>query len=513
MDAEGQFWTDGHEDEPVAGRLRFDADEGVVISLIGSLRHRSATGADTEGVRILGIAGKKLLTICECIRRSHTFEMPGGQSEIWTSSLMLAGAHWTEGEMPTFDEASVDLDQLPTWAMRSGLSFEMISEDEEFSTVSRVVATLEILEPEWFEADGTAVGLTFQSAFSGDRLVETKLTHRVSVNTRYKHARSLDEILADTNSVQDLVTLTSDAPASIVKLSVTSPDLAMERITVKGRPARRWVEIYQRQAISRAEQPQASDNLLFSFDQIGGLATVARWLDLGRRMRPVLGALLSIRYASRMYEENRYQNVLSAAESLHRLRYPNIIDDVGTFNSKRRTIIRATAPEYRSWLGQQLQFSNEPRLKHRLRDLAADAGPGFQAVVGDLDNWCEVVAGVRNRLVHSNEEEGIAVEAGDIYYLTDSVYLLVALVLLRSCGVDDSTLASSAENRRIAFLAGLLPHVVDRLFAQLYPYRAADAAAESPSLGAERSGVAEGATVETSTPTQDVAPPPLDPDL
>jgi hypothetical protein len=56
-----------------------------------------------------------------------------------------------------------------------------------------------------------------------------------------------------------------------------------------------------------------------NFGQLGGPPAVARWLNIAQRYWRALGLLLSARSSRPLYVENRFLNVVSGAETFHRL--------------------------------------------------------------------------------------------------------------------------------------------------------------------------------------------------
>ena len=56
--------------------------------------------------------------------------------------------------------------------------------------------------------------------------------------------------------------------------------------------------------------------MLFTFDDIGGLDGVAKWLETSSKFRPVIDSLLSDWYLPTTYTDNRLLNSIIAAEAL-----------------------------------------------------------------------------------------------------------------------------------------------------------------------------------------------------
>ena len=73
------------------------------------------------------------------------------------------------------------------------------------------------------------------------------------------------------------------------------------------------------------------------------------------------------------------------------------------FKTFRRGLIRAVPKEYRQWLGNQLQYSNEPRLRNRLSEMTEYVGSAFATLCDDPDSWVTVVTESRNRLTHHDK--------------------------------------------------------------------------------------------------------------
>jgi hypothetical protein len=165
-----------------------------------------------------------------------------------------------------------------------------------------------------------------------------------------------------------------------------------------------------------------------------------------------------------MYGENRLQTAVFAAETFDRLRFSNQVLPKAIARMRVREILTGTPEAHRPWLRTQLQHSNEPRFKDRLLRLAEHAGATFDALVGNVSTWARAVTDTRNRsVVHRNsarEPEGLA---WSLYLLSESVYFLVALCLLRECEAPEMTVQKVQEHRRFMWLAEQLEAEARRL--------------------------------------------------
>lgn len=165
--------------------------------------------------------------------------------------------------------------------------------------------------------------------------------------------------------------------------------------------------------------------MLFTFEDIGGLEGIAQWVGIAKKYETVMGSLVSHWYLPRLYSEHRFFNACTAAEAMRRIQLQK-----QTFN-----------------------FGNELKL------LALQAGKPFEALVGDTDAWRKKVIQARvNYVVHPGLQK---VRAADgLYPLSESLYFLVVMCLLRECGVPEETVDRVCQYQRFRILTRQLKDVL-----------------------------------------------------
>jgi hypothetical protein len=471
FDDEGVFWLpDKDGEQQVAGRLKFDPAEGATLDLMGGFGDLMQQLNPGRGAsRIHGVAGRRYLTLDGCFISNNRHEMPGGIRHTYYVPTVITGALFDEDESLTFDKCSVSFDQLAHWVGRTGITISLQSPEPELT--SRVDgAKIEYKPP----ADETAqidndeeLRLAYTWTIGGDNVTRSQLNQGTNLELKYPDARPLDDILNDVKYLQDLITLATTAPTAPLEITLWRTDITHEYRPGQHRPQAMKYYAGQISERVRLDKPQSAGRILFQFADIGGLPTIARWVKVAREYQAVVGALLSIRYASGLYAENRFNNVISAAESFHRLRFSNEVRSKAEFRKLRRELVAAVSKEHQGWLRDQIQFANEPRLRDRLREMVSYAGEAFSALGVEPDLWVAVVAQSRNRLTHHDKRRVIKFEPGDAYFLAESVFVLVMLCLLRECEVDAKTLANVRENPNMQFLCGRLVEIIPRLREQL----------------------------------------------
>ena len=237
------------------------------------------------------------------------------------------------------------------------------------------------------------------------------------INLTFAASHSVEDTVSICSTIQDLVTIGLDAPSAIAKLSL-SPSTQLKD---SSRRTSEWIELYA-QFTGADTEPDATPphpaKMLFTFEDIGGLRGVAKWVQIARKYQAVIGALVNHWYVSQLYVDLRFFNAYTAAEALRRIQ-----------------------------LGEQ-----SINMDKELKVLAEQAGSTFAALVGDVDSWIKRVVQVRNnRVVHRGLHE--SAEGGLLYLLSESIYFLVVLCLLRECNVPADTLTKMQEHQRFRLLA------------------------------------------------------------
>jgi hypothetical protein len=451
MDSDGLFWLPASPDTKVAGRLQFLPEAGVSeLALIGNITAGQEPPEPRERYsRILGVAGKKYVTLEDCFQTSYDWHSTGVMRQRIHVGRILTGAWFEEGETLTFEGITVETDQLANWVGRSGVSTVM-KDDPSSGLLRHVELKYDRPESESVSvSDGTLIlnfGYGVRSSDRGEYTIYEGCSFRISPHS----ATSLDELLFYSEAIQHLLTIAVGTPAQLESVRLWHPDVVYE--APNGRRIPEPIEFLAQQVDNLAPTRRlAPVEMLFTFEQIGGLGGVAAWLSVAKRYRPVLGSLMSSRYMTRIYTENRFFNAAFAAESFHRLRFANEVRPRAEFKELKRELLRSVPEEWQSWLNEQLQYSNEPRFRRRLEEMAEYAGEIFAQLVGDVQNWSKLTKDCRNSVAHY-DKRAKSKDTENLYYLSESLFYLTVLCLLRECGVDDAVVSGIGQNNHFHWL-------------------------------------------------------------
>ena len=349
LDIEGLFWRPGEPDQKIAGRLTFNETDGAILNLTepfsvptGDKRRAAFTprSLDKEPVRIVGSAGGRLLTLDDCQETEYKMDRTSVVRRRYYVYMVLSGAHFPEGEPLAFNSVTVRLRHMKEWVNCSGI--DVVHGCEDSVHISYTPIKPYVTNTSWGE-----LAVTFPWKFQHS-FFESVVEQDCSATFRFATAQRLENIFRYSSSLWHLVTIGVDSPTSILSMTLSHADQP------------RAVELYTRWNESgTVGSTEAIDQhkILLTFDDIGGVDGIARWLSVANEYRTVTGTLVSHWYRPKMYAEYRYMNVLVAAETLSRIRL------------------------------------QEPRinLSAELKQLAHETSGAFRALVGDIDSWAKEV--------------------------------------------------------------------------------------------------------------------------
>jgi hypothetical protein len=429
FESDGLFWLPEGEDNQVAGRVSFDPAKGTRLALIGGFSE-TTFGDFGDGSQISvvhGVAGKRFLTLVDCSRVSRRYESPGFMRDEYRADCMFAGQALLSSNSVKFGQVSARFSNLYDWIGHSS-----VSRNHEFDAQHKLTKSSLTLTPfKTIEhaANGYVISVSGVWKILGSEQ-KPGFEEDFSIGISYDTPVDFSSIKADLTVLQDLLTATTDSVCVPTAITLEIPPEA-------GESDRRTASVQayvQQTAYARAADAKPSDMILRLGD-IGGIGGVARWFEFVRDRRVVLGLMLSSTY-TKMYTENKFFNAVSATETLHRMEFPNEILPVDEYKYFRRMLVKYVPKQYRSWLSQQLAYSNEPRLRDRLAELAEYAG--LPTLINcDARQWAKSVTDARNRMVHHDKGKGPGASTVELYWLAESLKLLLLLCLAKFCEFPD----------------------------------------------------------------------------
>lgn len=423
FEVRGLWWLPGQPDHKVSGILKFSADRGAELELLGSFRSLSELGERSEGdgvikvemtedalqlsaryPRLHGQAQGKPYTLDDCFATRSSWPVFGeGGSQLINVGRILRGAIFEKDEVLEATAISFAITYLNHWLSETGIEEQWnfgkdkapLAEDvpefrlEAFAKPDRKVAT----------ADGRTVTLKHSVGIEGDRVDRRSLTQSFSWRVDSAGGKvPMDDALDWASDLQDLISVCSLESAGFEFVQFWHPNLYHQVSEDRKIPVA--IDMFARWNVRTERSPARSyrPDFLFTFEDFGGMEGIRRWMDVAEKHRSSLGRVAATRYARGMFVSDRLLNCTAALEGLDRA-------VTGHSNSK---------------------------LKTRLTRCSSLAGQPFSELVGDITSWTEAVRLDRDDVAH---HFGRRTRSSSIktFYLWESLYFLYILCILRLC--------------------------------------------------------------------------------
>lgn len=435
LDLAGEWWLPERPDRRVPGSLTVDDDGRARLDLHGELRtfleegERSlsedgkttkiamtADSLDAAGTypRIVGQAKSRYVTLEDCLRGKHTRSLDGGTaSESIHCGYVFDGLAFEAAELAEFDGIRFQVKWLSHWLQETAI--EESRQVEKSDSVERwAEITLSVRQKEArtlpLERGQLVLGHSF--GIHGDRTRERTLSQGHYFRVELDELVPAEDLLDVASDLQDLVSMAVVRTAEFEgTVALLHPQAV--RTDSDGESHRKRINWYAEwTARDRNPKTSLSDyDMIFTFQEFGGIEGIARWLDVAARHRSALGRVMATRYSEHMYLSDRVLNRAAALEALDR-------EESGFLNSAFAT---------------------------RLTRCVQLAGEPFNDLVGDVEEWVRKFKDDRDDVAHHYGRR-LRSQTREQLFLADSAYWLFAFCVLRLAGAPQAVFDHAGRN-------------------------------------------------------------------
>lgn len=249
------------------------------------------------------------------------------------------------------------------------------------------------------EADFGRLELRHRLKHGGGGIAVSSLKQEIYAWFGFNRSLLLAEALDYASDLQDLVSIATQRPAAfgVLRFYDSSWDHAASD------PQKRLrAELYGEWRVKTQtykRDPRSSD-MLFTFEQLGGIEGVKRWMTAAEKYRELLGRVMVTRYSQEPVVQDIVLNRVAPLEAFHRL-----------------------------WSG---VGENKMNLADRLDALIAYAGEPFEKLIGagNASKWRQKAKSHRHDIAHHlGRHTGL--DAAELFYIGQGAYWLFVICMLR----------------------------------------------------------------------------------
>lgn len=487
----GWFWPlDSDDDHAVVGHLTASIDGGVHLELAEPMltaRSWWSTGDELDQTvsAVLGFVGNVPVTLLngQVVSSSSSSATRLATREGLRFTRAFAGAHLPvvgrrDGSTSVIADAlAVEFDLVEEWVGRRGLQ---ITEETKADRTWTHASTVRFEYPETLVAPVPGGCLELQGEWTRPRFDAEVVGFRSSSLLRicFDSPTDVEDAFAQASSIQLLLSLiAADAP-SARGFRLHHPDQSAGHRD--GTPLYKRVSVIAPWARRHPEGPTATAKLplgsgrmaLLTFEELGGIDGLARWVKLADGIHLILSLLSSAAFVRKLPRENEFLNTCSALEGLHRHLNPTTLEAEEAAKAERDRLVGMVPTPDRPTLRRALRHIHEPTMTARLREVAELAPLTASAVTGgDVRRWSEVVTWTRNQVVHPNAPEDVErridkglrpANGAEYLALSHSIYWITTAALMRAIGASDDLMASRIRDYELTWRNQMVRDTVAR---------------------------------------------------
>lgn len=423
----GLWWLPDNPDETVPGVLRYDADGGLSLALIGMFEDhiisnpKPGVTAYHGGTRtwdvIHGAADQREITLLGTVpkssRRTFGARVASPNKQIVTAVCAIIGAHVSGDTDPAFDAAEVSVEDLGLWAASSVFEGIIGASDGRFDGTGHI--SVKPVEAQSVVVDDTEYRLVHTHTLpyfdqrKGDAVGRMKDT--VSIRVAPAEPLSLSAALQEASLVQDLISLATHRAAGVIWLRLEVAGSESQLPDGRTLPRRPADVLFAPAALGKPDAKVVDHNrVFFTCDSLPFEEILPRWCEAHSRLQSAMNMILGLRYAPARFVENNLLTAVGAAEVLHRNLHIDQKPFPGAeFTSMREAMLAQVPEEHRDRFKGAIR--NDPTLRDRLHALAARPDQvAIAQLVPDVDHWARRTTRARNDLAHEGRTPNHSIE-------------------------------------------------------------------------------------------------------
>jgi len=431
--AEGNFWLPVNPDHKVTGRLTVKNKAEIRLEIIGGLKSFAEEFSGYHPARILGNVEKHgfvTLDNCAFIKKSFSGQI---LKSVVSAQFLYLGVAYDEGEEPTFNSFSFDIDGLSEWHGRSGFKVNLDPNAHSVNVAYNMPAHMNL----W--SDGRMrlkIGFGWSSP-AGPTEGKLQIRENSFLRIESDGPRPVSDFAGIAHRIAHLFSLACHQTATISNVRTASDTL--KKSGLDGKQYDHIVQVFY-PALSFSEPPPKIHrvDLLFRIEDLtpNPQAALSAWFAAHERVTPAMNLYFSAQAGIHEYLDSRFLALVQALETYHRRTSNAKVFAPDEFELLRWAVIENTAPDYRKYIKGRLTHGDEPSLPARITAMLGEFADFFGSEK-ERKSLVRKVAAARNYYTHFDAAlENQVADGLKFWQLSQKMDALMQLLLLKELGFD-----------------------------------------------------------------------------
>lgn len=426
------------------GELKFSPDSGIALELYGTFSKNVFDQSDHN--IILGRTTEGDITLFKSYYK--TTKRVYGQISIgvYKPTIILIGKHFNTVEEITFREVSFTLFNLFEWCGISGFKTNFNDVPQEYSIGYLKPDDIEF--PYHKDCDGRIS--FFNPIQMEDQNNRIELEEHCSVLFKYKEKENFDKILTDMTVFQKFITLSTFEQSYPLSITFRDDDYFIE--DQKVRQKLNIICIYQNTYYNKNYKIRRSFETLLKLQEIQNdfPKLIWNWYEKYHEIEPAFILLLDYFIDKTRFDTEKFMDIVRGLETFHRNTSQEQRLPKPEFSKKIKKILETVdlSKSEKEWLKNELQYSNELKLKERLNELIYKYSNKYiQNQIVDISTFCKDVVNTRNYYTHYGAHlKKKSLTGNDLFKTTQKLTGLLISCILSYIGVNISIVEEKMNN-------------------------------------------------------------------
>jgi DNA repair exonuclease SbcCD ATPase subunit len=350
------------------------------------------------------------------------------------SDIVFVGAHFHKEAEIKLIGMDIHYSHLNEWARMTGFR------QRKYTKTTPISISYKLPKPRVLGNFGdykASIYVRAHHSMSGHR--EETIKEQTFIGIEARKEKTLDEFRKIERHLHNFLSLAVKHPVYPLLIEVKAKGKTLD---IGGRKEYLPIDIHWKldwTAYQKGERDLVHDEMLFTPEAAKpGLRRCMRnWFNKEKRLKPVYDLYFAILYNPRLYLEHRFLSAAQALETYHRRTMKNSQIDSKEHKKRVKNILKAAPPEFKDWLEQKLEYSNEPSLRRRLREIISANAEPMKLFIKDEKGFIQKVWVTRNYLTHYDPKlEGAAVKDNELYEITEKLRRMIEICFLKELGFD-----------------------------------------------------------------------------
>lgn len=423
----------------ISGELTITEDEGYFLDLLGHFPGPHDLNKKIEIILGYTSNGEEITLIDNYIKQFR-LGVPGFPTCEFLCNKIVIGGHFKQYSEIKLRNVDVRIKSLSNWLGVYG--FKPISIDK--NRLATFQINYDIPDKIDFEIDEKFSGQFnfFVTTGIGHLVPEMRITQTTAIRFQANELASVDEYLELIFAFQSFLAL-AFFKYPIIE-SIESEDNSSDDTE---RNTRKLKFLFN----TKFNNDKDIADFLFRYSDISEKINeiLKKWFGLFKNIRPVVGGLIYSFEKNNGAPEFSFLNVVQSLETLHRRIRSNCLLDKEEFKIKMTEITNGIPDKYKKWVIEKLQYSNEPTLLDRLKEILHELPFILKEKLFDDEKvFLRRIKDTRNYYVHySKHLEKNALKDAALFYATEKLKVILVAFLLKELSILNEEFTSEFVKR------------------------------------------------------------------